>query len=61
MMKILTVTELAKLTPLQLARLYQEVGKGLPYTRLQTPERRAIEESLANIRFVVARRHVRPR
>lgn len=60
-MRILTVTELAALTPLQLVRLYNRTGSCLPGTRMCSPERWAIEQSLANIRWVLARRHLLPR
>jgi hypothetical protein len=60
-MQILTVTELAALTPLELVRLYNRIGSGLPGTRMGSPERRAIELTLANIRYVLARRHRTPR
>lgn len=60
-MRIITVSELAGLSGHQLARLYFQVGKQLVGTRMYSPERRAVEETLANIRFVMARRHRTPR
>ena len=58
-MRIITVAELAGLTGRQLASLYFQVGKRLTGTRMCSPERHAVEQSLANIRYVMAWRHRR--
>ena len=51
----LTVSELAGLNARELMALYHQVGRRLPQTRLLSPERLAVEQSLANIRFTLAR------
>jgi hypothetical protein len=60
-MKVMSVAELSMWSPLELARLYQYVGKCLPGTRMGSPERQTVEQTLANIRFVLARKHRTPR
>lgn len=59
-MRVLTITELAGFTARELMSIYQQVGKQLPGTRMCSARRLAIEQTLANIRFVLARRHRAP-
>ena len=59
-MRIITVSELAGLTARELSALYFHVGKHLVGTRMGSPERLEVEQTLANIRFVLARRHLTP-
>ena len=59
-MNILTVTELARFTARELMAIRFQIEKRLPGTRMFSAERFAIEQSLANIRFVLARRHRTP-
>ncbi len=59
-MRVIPVTELAGLTGRELMALYFQVGKCLPGTRMLSPERLIVEQTLANIRFVLARRHRTP-
>lgn len=56
-MRVITVAELVGWTPRELCSLYFHVGKHLVGTRMGSPERLAVEQTLANIRFVLARRH----
>jgi len=60
-MKVISVTELSSWTPRELCSLYFQVGKHLVGTRMGSPERLAVEQTLANIRFVLARKHRAPR
>jgi len=60
-MKVISVTELSSWTPRELCSLYFQVGKHLVGTRMGSPERLAVEQTLANIRWVLARRHRTPR
>jgi hypothetical protein len=53
-MKVMSVAELALLTPRELCLLYFQVGKHLVGTRAGPPERLAVERTLANIRRVLA-------
>jgi hypothetical protein len=43
-------------TPRELCSLYFQVGKHLVGTRMDSPERLPVEQTLANIRLVLARR-----
>lgn len=60
-MKVISVAELSGWSPRELCSLYFQVGKHLVGTRMGSPERRAVEDTLANIRFVLARKHRTPR
>jgi hypothetical protein len=60
-MRVITVAELAGFTPRELMSLYFQVGNQLMGTRLGSPERFAVEQTLANIRFVLAWHHRTPR
>jgi hypothetical protein len=60
-MRVITVVELVGLNARELRALYFKVGQELPGTRPGSPERLAVEQSLANIRLVLARRHPAPR
>ena len=60
-MRILTVNELAGFTSSELVSIYFQVGKHLAGTRRCSLERLAVEQTRANIRFVLARRHRTPR
>jgi len=60
-MKVISVAELSGWTPRELCSLYFQVGKHLVGTRTGSPERQAVEQTLANIRWVLARKHRTPR
>ena len=60
-MRVITVYELTGLNARELMTLYFRVGQQLPGTRMGSPERLAVEQSLANIRLVLARRRPTPR
>ncbi len=60
-MQVITVAKLVGFTPRELCSPYFHVGKHLVATRMGSPERLAVEQTLANIRFVLARRHLTPR
>lgn len=61
MKRVISVAELSGWTPRELCSLYVQVGKDLVGTRMGSPERRAVEQSLANIRQAIARRRHTPR
>jgi hypothetical protein len=52
-MKVISVAELSGWTPRELCTLYFQVGKQLVGTRMGSPERFAVEQTLANIRWVL--------
>ena len=60
-MQVISVAELAGWSPRELCSLYFQVGKQLVGTRMGSPERVAVEQTLANIRWVLARKHRMPR
>jgi hypothetical protein len=60
-MEVISVAELSGWAPRELMSLYFQVGKQLVGTRMGSLERLAVEQTLANIRWVVARRHHTPR
>lgn len=57
-MRVITVSELAGFTPRELISLYFQVSNQLVGTEKGSPERFAVEQTMANIRFVLARRHL---
>ena len=60
-MRVLTVNELAGFTVRELMSIRFQVEKQLVGTGMRSPERLAVEQTLANISFVLARRHLTPR
>ena len=59
-MRVITVSELAGFTPRELMSLYFQVGNQLAGTEKGSSERHAVEQTLANIRFALARHHLTP-